>query len=108
MTAPRDPAVITPILQSWCDRLQHLEEQMSELIRLLGVSPECALLNAVAAVADGYTTATASRVGDAREWLDWFWHERDLGASPGDVTIGDQTIRVASAADLARVICMEV
>lgn len=69
------------ILREWQTKMQALEARMAELMALTS-AVDSPLNEAIWAVQQAYTAAIAELVGDEELWLEWWWHECDLGNDP--------------------------
>ncbi len=96
-------AEMLPLLQAWADRHAALSKRMGELAALVGTH-DGPLGHAVWDAWRGYTVMLAHRVGDQRDWLDWYCEENDMGRKRLEVQIGQRRFKVRTLAQLARAI----
>lgn len=98
-------AEILPVLAEWAATIDAMEREITPL-RAMFKFVESPLTDAIYALADRYTKAIALQVGDADDWLDYYWNERDMGRA-GPTAVGmpcGTEVLLSTIRDLARVI----
>lgn len=98
-----------PKLEAWCIAMREMDKQYDALYALLGCKPEWPLADAILMLQTVATEATATAVGDAGGWLDYYWTECNMGrgrhsGKHGIANIGGKTYPIRTLKQLARVI----
>ncbi|MEO5811561.1 MAG: hypothetical protein ABIU96_03995 [Rhodanobacter sp.] len=75
-------STIVPIIAEWQRRIIAVDQQLDALFAVVGFV-ESPLTDTIFSLATSYTEATAARVGDHDEWLDWYWRENGMGSKRG-------------------------
>lgn len=102
----RKPKDIEPHLLQWQHRYNDWQAQYEALRTLTQCGPEAPIATAMGLMWDAYTDCLAREVGDTADWLSWYCWENGMGTKGLEATGADgKTIRVRTAAHLARVIC---
>ncbi len=68
-------------LRRWHEAVTEGEKEIDALVGI-GFSPESRLCTAINNALEALTSATSQIVGDEYNWLEWYWHECQLGSRP--------------------------
>ncbi len=66
-------------LKRWADAMELGSKHYSEMSKVLGLDPDGPTCTVFYELQNSLTLATAELVGDAENWLDWYWMENDMG-----------------------------
>jgi len=75
-----DKKTTLALLAEWVAHHDKIEKMMTGIKACIGLDPNGPLFDSVWRLFDGYTTALAAQIGDAGDWLPWFYMENDMGA----------------------------
>ena len=78
-------AEIARALEMWRGRREELDAQLDALRAVLNPTPENPLCDAIEEVFMAYTVSLSKLIGDADDWLIWYWQERQMGRNPSYV-----------------------
>jgi len=90
----------TEMLARWARVMRDMEAQYRTLDALVGSEPEAPLPLAINFLMEAYTDAMAAMT-DGGGWLEWFWLECDLGATPKAAGPHEEIRLIATVEDLA-------
>ena len=92
------------LLTEWSLMLQEQAAFYDDVADLFGCNPESKVFDAMFRCAEAYTKALAVLVGDNDGWLFYYWHECDLGNSPGQVIMNGEAFALQNIPALVRAI----
>lgn len=69
------------LLNEWENTLLRVEDNMDELNKVLGCSPEYPLWESINKLADRYTDLVSEKVGDDNELLSWYRFDNGYGCN---------------------------
>lgn len=92
------------LLAEWSLILQEQTDLYHDISKLFGSNPDCKVFETIFRCAEAYTKALAVLVGDNDGWLFYYWHECDLGNSPGQVIIDGEAFALQNIPALVRAI----
>lgn len=68
-------------LRIWQEAVTEVEREIDALVEI-GFTPESRLCAAINNALEALTNATSQIVGDEYNWLEWYWHECQMGSHP--------------------------
>lgn len=92
------------LMTIWKDSLLELTSVYDSFSDIAGSNPESPLFEAMFKCAEEYMKVLAIVVGDKGGWLEYFWHECDLGFDPQIISIDGETFMVEDIPSLLRAI----
>ena len=79
MTYP-DKKTTLALLANWAAHHDNIDKMMDGVKASIGLDPNGPLFDSVWRLFDGYTTALGAQIGDAGDWLSWYYMENCMGA----------------------------
>lgn len=104
MAEPMTAAAMLPLLQAWKRQHDALAKQMAALEAVVGGGLDAPLFAAVWTTFEAYTDQLAHRIGDQKDWLQWFCNENLMGRNGLTATSWSRSIKVRTLRQLATVI----
>lgn len=98
-------AEMLDVLRAWQAAMQAAETQVDALQEMMGINPEAPLFDALCRLMGLATRQAADLIGAPADWLEAWWLEHQLGATPMQAGLRDEPLRaLASIEDLAAII----
>lgn len=89
------------LITKWRECSLLLEEQINNMIYLLGVYLESPFISAIHKCQDNYTKLLAQEIGDKDGWLEWYKYDCDFGRKPMTMHFSDKEgLEVITAVDI--------
>ena len=92
------------LLAEWVAHHDKIDKMMDGIKASIGLDPDGPLFDSVWGMFDSYTNALAAQIGDAADWLSWFYMENEMGAKGHAAGYDGKPRKIKTLADLYRLI----
>ena len=87
-------------LRRWQTAIEQSEAELDAIATALGLAPESPICTMVHNLQNALTDATAKLVEDPEKWLEWFWHENNMGRKNMGVGTAEGVCTIKTLDDL--------
>ena len=96
-------------IHRWHDEVARADALIDQLSAIFGDTPDSYLTETIWSLIGAYKAALVSAYGPVDEWLDWWWHECNLGARPKQAGLPGEPMRtIATINDLFQLITDDI
>lgn len=100
-----DETEATQIINVWRAHMLRADREVNRLCREVGMRVESQCVQTIFELQRALTFATAERVGDIDEWLEWYWNENALGVKAMEAAAPGRKLRkIRTPAQLVKLI----